>query len=771
MERQVIRERQTIQQSQEDTFLKRKTCLFRANKIDMTCGVLVLLTVLTTTFVIQLKLSTCDSHECDTYIHPRNINIFNMVLCIMGIAALLLYFILWSVNEKNEETVQVRQLKVNAYRSSEDNSRNSYKEFTLGQTPDWSVKQTYDVFAHFCKPMDGQYSVLCMLQIFEVSSIGARNCCTSKQGNQKHKSQSRPEHSNDEEKPLLSKNKTDDKDAHSKNLHQDPLTSEKSKNAYKDAENQSVNVDRTKALKELAFHRYTQMSGIAVIFLFIPDCATSIYSLGLNRINESYASSITVRRLNGAETCYFVYHILLYAVMLVLFMFCFYMLYGSKAYFEKLTDGKIPAFKSSHFTIQINDMSCGVLVLVSILTITFFIQLSLSTCDSPVCLDYINPRNAYIFNTVLCASGIAALVSYFILWKVNENNEEAVHIQQHKGKTDSLVKVFMWIFTFFTTLFSVISVLNGRAKKEKFNDLKSNGNITINCTYNSRYDESVFDYRIVQIIFCLLQSMFLQLTFNIRFYRCLLIKVVTFLIFWANASHFVLILVNAYVSSENDSKNSFDQCIRPYPGKIHWEIKDAYKLFARFCKPMEGEYSVLCMMQIFEVSSRGVRYYTTSDREKSVEHITHAKPEQANDEKKPLLSSHRIDNSEGYGEKLPQSILTCEKHEDTHENEIVIIRIQDDNLPKSTVDKQEGKYESLDRKKTMEKMAFYRFTHITGVAVIFLFIPDCALSIYSLAHDGVNKTYDDDHTFDSEKCIGRTSDINTNIFDFKSKRI
>ncbi|XP_052067911.1 uncharacterized protein LOC127707433 [Mytilus californianus] len=385
-------------------------------------------------------------------------------------------------------------------------------------------------------------------------------------------------------------------------------------------------------------------------------------------------------------------------------------------------------------------MSCGVLVLVTILTITFFIQLSLSTCDSPVCHEYINPRNVYIFNTVICASGIVSLVSYFILWKVNENNEEAVNIRQHKGKTDSLVKVFMWIFTFFTTLFSVISVLNGRAKKEKFNDLKSNGNITINCTYNSRYDESVFDYRIVQIIFCLLQSMFLQLTFNIRFYRCLLIKIVTFLIFWANASHFVLILVNAYVSSENDLKNSFDKCIRPYPGKIHWEIKDAYKLFARFCKPMEGEYSVLCMMQIFEVSSRKVRYYTSSDREKSDERITHEKPEKANDERNPLLSSHSTDNSEDYREKSPQSMLTREKPENTHKDGLVKICIQDDNLPKSTDDKHESKCESLDRKKTMEKMAFYRFTHITGVAVIFLFIPDCALSIYSLAHDGINKT-------------------------------
>lgn len=388
-------------------------------------------------------------------------------------------------------------------------------------------------------------------------------------------------------------------------------------------------------------------------------------------------------------------------------------------------------------------MSCGVLVLVTILTVTFVIQLSLSTCDSLVCHGLINPRNTYIFNTVLCASGIVALVSYFILWKVNENNEETVHIRQHKGKTDNLVKVFMWIFTFFTTLFSMISILNGRAKKEKFNELKSNGNITINCTYNSNYDEAVFDYRIVQIIFCLLQSMFLQLTFNIRFYRCVLIKLVTFLIFWANASHFVLILVNAYVSSENDSNNSFEKCIRPYIGKIHWEMKDAYKLFARFCKPMEGEYSVLCMLQIFEVSSRGVRYITTSTRESAIEHKTHAESKQANDEQKPLLSKQCTDNNEDYGVKSSRSILARIQTNNTHEDEHVNILISDDNLPKSTADKQhfnEGKHEALDRKETMQKMSFYRFTHITGVAVIFLFIPDCGLSIYALANDGITNT-------------------------------
>ncbi|XP_052067913.1 uncharacterized protein LOC127707434 [Mytilus californianus] len=506
----------------------------------MTCGVIVLLTVLTTTFVIQIKLSTCDSHECDSYIHPRNIYIFNMVLCIIGIAALFLYLILWSVNEKNEETVQMRQHKsktdmltkvfmwiftffitifsmitilnvkekmnhfkdlnstgiinstckyklsydesifnfkivqiifcliqsmflqltfgirfyrsilikvvtffifwanashfvlilVNAYTSSEDNSRNSYKECTLRQTTDWSVKQAYDVFAHFCKPMEGQYSVLCMLQIFEVSSIGVRYCCTSKQGNQKHKSQSTLEHANNEEKPLLSRHKTDDKDADSKNLNIDPLTNERPENACKDAENLSVNVDRTKALKELAFQRYTQMSGIAVIFLFIPDCATSIYSLSLNRINESYASSTTVRRLNGVETSYFVYHILLHAVMLLLFMFCFYMLYGSKTYFEKLTDGKIPSFKSSYFVISLSFLASFAFYGVNLTAYVLFTQ------STPI--------------TILIVENLFSVlqisIQMFLILKVNELKKSKI--------SSSFPRASM------THIFLIISVMN-----------------------------------------------------------------------------------------------------------------------------------------------------------------------------------------------------------------------------------------------------------------------------------------------------------------------
>lgn len=450
----------------------------------MTCGVLVWLTVLTTTFVIQLNLSTCDSHECNTYIHPINIYIFNIVLCIIGIVSLFLYFILWSVNEKNEETVQVRQDKgktdmltkvfmwiftffitifstitilnvkekmnhfkelnstgkiyntckyklsydesifhfrivqiifcliqsmflqltfgirfyrsilikivtflifwanashfvltlVNDYRLSEDSSSNGYKECTRTQTSDWSVKQEYDVFAHFCKPMEGQYSVLCMLQIFEVSSIGVRYSCTPKQDNQNHKYQSIIEHSNDEEKPLLSRCKTDNKDAHSKNLQKDAITSERHENACKYAEIQTVNVNRTKALKELAFQRYTQMSGIAVIFLFIPDCATSIYSLSLNRINESYANSTTVRRLNDVETGYFVYHILLHAIMLLLFMFCFYMLYGTKAYFEKLAAEQIPYLKLSSLVISLSFLASFTFYCVNLTAYVLFTQ-------------------------------------------------------------------------------------------------------------------------------------------------------------------------------------------------------------------------------------------------------------------------------------------------------------------------------------------------------------------------------------------------------------
>lgn len=134
--------------------------------------------------------------------------------------------------------------------------------------------------------------------------------------------------------------------------------------------------------------------------------------------------------------------------------------------------------------ILLSYMTCGVLVLLTVLTTTFVIQLKLSTCDSHECNTYIHPRNIYIFNIVLCIIGIVSFFLYFILWSVNEKNEETVQVRQDKGKTDMLTKVFMWIFTFFITIFSTITILSVKEKMNHSKELNSTGKIYSTCKYN-----------------------------------------------------------------------------------------------------------------------------------------------------------------------------------------------------------------------------------------------------------------------------------------------
>lgn len=151
----------------------------------------------------------------------------------------------------------------------------------------------------------------------------------------------------------------------------------------------------------------------------------------------------------------------------------------------------------------------------------------------------------------------------------------------------------MWIFTIGSIFFSLAKITSAvQRKKQIFEEFKRIGCIDKNITYDPSYEKAYVSLQSIQIIFCLVQSCFVQTFISLRFKSSWKIYYSLLLIVLANISQWAHYFAEIYLTEDTGQMESYYTTC---------DSDELVRTIKPYCAPIKMEYFLLSMICIAEL--------------------------------------------------------------------------------------------------------------------------------------------------------------------------
>lgn len=170
-------------------------------------------------------------------------------------------------------------------------------------------------------------------------------------------------------------------------------------------------------------------------------------------------------------------------------------------------------------------------------------------------------------------------------------------ITERVKPTTNVKYIFLWIFTIGSIFFSLAKITSAvQCKKHIFEEFQRIGCIDKNITYDPSYEKSYVSLQSIQIIFCLVQSFFVQTFISLRFKSSWKMYYSLLLIVLANISQWAHYFSEIYIYEGGRPMASCN--------KANYTICESDELLRTiqpYCAPIKMEYFLLSMICIAEL--------------------------------------------------------------------------------------------------------------------------------------------------------------------------
>ncbi|XP_071154770.1 uncharacterized protein [Mytilus edulis] len=189
---------------------------------------------------------------------------------------------------------------------------------------------------------------------------------------------------------------------------------------------------------------------------------------------------------------------------------------------------------------------------------------------------------------------IIVFVKYLILYQRQHSQ-----ITERIRPTSNVNKIFLWIFTIGSIVFSFAKIIRTiKCKNHTYKEFERMGCMDTNGTYYTDYDKVYISFQCIQIIFFFVQSCFVQAFIPFRFTRSWKNYYSLLLIVLANISQWAHYFVEIYRRTSTDgpgqSCNKTNYIICPTDNIVSRQIKP-------FFSPIKMEYFLFSMILIAQI--------------------------------------------------------------------------------------------------------------------------------------------------------------------------
>ena len=202
-------------------------------------------------------------------------------------------------------------------------------------------------------------------------------------------------------------------------------------------------------------------------------------------------------------------------------------------------------------------------------------------CEEPTNECYFNPTSKHfdIFYIVFSSVGSVVFLIYSVVLARNKINGNGVQLGLTIKKSESLKKMFLFIFTCAITVRCIIEIEHGNCMITHFEEANSLGYINQSCAYNPEMVSYDNMDRLMYIIFCIIQCGFLFSTIGSRFHKSYLVQFFTFTIYMTNTVYLVHTLVESYMSAATEDRRHFKSCLLPGVNITECPVNTSYGFF------------------------------------------------------------------------------------------------------------------------------------------------------------------------------------------------
>ena len=245
--------------------------------------------------------------------------------------------------------------------------------------------------------------------------------------------------------------------------------------------------------------------------------------------------------------------------------------------------------------------SSGLIMLSGLLVVIFVCLFGSASLDDPLSMN----ENYAVFSIkhiYLCVVTLTAVITCVVLLVVNRSTA-LVQQKEHADNTVTIKLTFLWIFTIGSIFFSLTKIINTlRCERKEFKDFQNAGCINGTVKYNTAHEIADISYQFSQIIFYVVQAVFIQMFAHFCFKNSWKIYYSLLLIVLANVSQWTHSFANIFLSYgieelqgieiiENCTKSIISPC---YPRKFLEFIKP-------YLQPVSMEVALFNMIFIAEL--------------------------------------------------------------------------------------------------------------------------------------------------------------------------
>lgn len=255
---------------------------------------------------------------------------------------------------------------------------------------------------------------------------------------------------------------------------------------------------------------------------------------------------------------------------------------------------------------KVNDgsISC-IIILSSILVVPFVVLFGIASFEHPSVESFggsfVGPKTVYLSICFLIAA-VTCIV--FIVANRLTDNIADLHTKDrffHKIKLS-----FLWIFTGFTVFYSTVKIIKTLTCYPQETDGQQTENAECKTVPSSDNDAVLISYKVVQILFYIVQSTFVHRFINYQFCASWKIYYSLLLIFLANISQWTHFFADIYMTADEniapcsaDNNTSIDYTC--YAAEVFASVRP-------YCHPIELEYSLLSMIFLAELWPAQTQY-------------------------------------------------------------------------------------------------------------------------------------------------------------------
>ncbi|CAC5406612.1 unnamed protein product [Mytilus coruscus] len=257
----------------------------------------------------------------------------------------------------------------------------------------------------------------------------------------------------------------------------------------------------------------------------------------------------------------------------------------------------------------------GIIILTSILVVTFVVLFGIASFEHPTDKTFagFSVGSKQVYLTICFLIAAATCIVFMIVHRLRNSIANALT----QDRFFLRIKLsFLWIFTSITVFYSAVKIIKAITC---YSNVTTSHQIRCkNSTAASPENDSVIVmYKIVQILFCIVQSTFVHRFINYNFCVSWKIYYSLLLIFLANISQWTQFFVDVYVMEGvaatpcfADNKTSIDN--KCYAATVFEAVRP-------YCHPIELEYSLLSMLFLAELWPSAAQNKSSNDELISVQ--------------------------------------------------------------------------------------------------------------------------------------------------------